>query len=476
MPTASSGAPIPPLDLFARYLSRLGWTRAHEAPRVEMGGGARAAGRAPRQPAAARWQAFFLGGKPGPTLCVASPETTPLTPPSRLYAQFEDMDGQTRHLLSLWRATPGAAPDYALLTDVRVTLLLDCATEEILASCEDPGEISERILPRLNRRDFERGALASLPRRPDEDYGRELAAWRFHWMNLLGAAMGAHVAGMAGFLDALLLARLAERLGLAVASERLEDWGWKHAPAGAGGRSAAASRKTASSRAISVLRRIWTELGKFGYLPGGAAGGARTLLGAAERLAPGGSLDRCLASLSRLSVRRLRSDVFARASADEELRRIEWKAAVQGLAEPVAPWSHAAAPDSFLNTPWEVDLGATGPGAALRALDLAVEALRDFNRRQRAQTLRGGRPSLQADLFAPPPDELGGALYVEDPVAWAFSRIVRVKTRGAEDAALLRLAFAARALEIRARELSPLLPLPDLGVVVPDPPREAAGG
>jgi len=459
----TSTKPLEPeknLETLARLLRHLGWSRALEKSPHPLAGGRGTGGLPP-------WLALYARSPEVPTLALLSPVETPLTPLRRLYTQFEDLGDEVRRLLSWWRANP-VRPDYLLLTDGHQTLLFDTETEESLASCEGPGELAEQMLPHLGYKDVARGTLRDYPRRTAEEFGKELGAWIGHWTATVGSSLGLERPNALELVEGLLLARLAERLGYTPGRSRIEDWAWTADSAGAksGGRSAGAAGGPAG--AVRVLRRFWRGLDAAGFLTSRLS--EKNLVALTERLTPADLADRWLSSASRLSWKRFQAEVFAAALADEELRHKSWQSMVTtGPPVPPGDLRHPEDPADWLHTQWELDLDQVGYAPVLRALDIAVEGLKEYNLSQRAVALRGDRAHLQLELFEPAPDGLTATLSLSDPVGYCLGHVLRVRTSSAERARVLRFVLASRALELNESTAPLLNPLPDLRQTVPEP-------
>ncbi len=456
--------PTASLEILDRFLRHLGWGRAlDKSPRPLVRG--RVSATTPK------WKARFARDPEIPTFAILAPLEGPLTPLRHLYTQFEDLGGEVRHLLSWWRENP-PRPEYLLLTDGEQTLLVDAETEECLASCEVHTDLSERVLPHLDFRDVARGSLREFPRRTPDDYGKEMAGWISHWTATLGSSLKMERPSAQSLVESLFLARLAERLGFAPGKPRIEDWAWIGEGAGGDAGSKAKGRRrqvAASSPALKPLRRLWQALDAAGYLRTFRLT-ERQLLALVERLHPADLPDRWLAGVSRQSWKRFRAEVFAAAFADEELRHKSWTSMVTGEL-PAAPVDPQNSEDSsvWLHTIWELDLDALGYQPVLRALDVAVDSLREYNLTQRAVALRGDRAHLQLSLFEPPPEGLTATLRLTDPVAHALANVVRVRTQSGERARMMRFVLAARALELHEAAAPLLQPIPDLRSAVPEP-------
>jgi hypothetical protein len=76
---------------------------------------------------------------------------------------------------------------------------------------------------------------------------------------------------------------------------------------------------------------------------------------------------------------------------------------------------------------------------------------------------------LQLSLFDPTPEGLTETLRLTDPVAHALGHVLRVRTRSAERARMMRFVLAARALELHEAAAPLLQPIPDLRAAVPEP-------
>ena len=135
---------------------------------------------------------------------------------------------------------------------------------------------------------------------------------------------------------------------------------------------------------------------------------------------------RWLASLNRLSRRRLRAEVLAVALADEELRRVSWGAMVTDALTPPPGLEKDDDLSAWLNTTWELSLDGLGYGPILKAISTVVEKLEEYNQRQRALAMRGKCTHLQLDLFTGEPEGLTKTLGIEDPVAYAFEHVLRI--------------------------------------------------
>jgi len=493
-----------PLETLMRFLRHLGWSRALGAePRLtEIGSGGGASGGSggsgASAPGGSAWISLELRDPQTPLIAVAALAKGHIASPRRLYSNFEDFGTETRRLLSFWRDHP-PAPEYAILTDGQRTLLLDVAEEEILAAAEEAEELGEKILPHLDYREVSRGSLRTIARKPAETLGQDLRGWIQRWMSEWGGALDAPRAAALDLMEALLLARQAERLGFAPGRQKLEDWAWISEGAGKASGNRAAKRNAGSrempeepqggaakpergsagtartstsvrsaSQAIAILRRIWSELESLGYLPR-ASSGRRGLIGWLELPGVGLLPDRCLASLSRLSTRRFSAEVFAAAFADDELRQRSWGAMVTGAADQHAKTCRVPEnPPAWLQAPLELDLDTCGCGPVMQAFAKIVEGLCDYNLRQRAAALRGERTALQLDLFAPEPDGLTAALNVADPVGHGLGNVLRVRTRDAARARMMRFVLASMALELHSPAAPKLEPIPDLRLAVPD--------
>lgn len=452
MSTEKTLDPEKNLESLTRLLRHLGWSKVLEKTPRPM-----AVGRSGAGVSASSWLALQARASEIPAVALMSPVEKPLTPLRRLYTQFEDLGDEVRQLLSGWRDTPGR-PEFLLLTDGAQTLLFDVDTEECLASCEEPGELADQVLPHLDYKDVARGSLRNYPRRTVEDFGKELGAWIGHWMATTGASLGVERPNALELVQAVLLARLAERLGYAPGRQRIEDWAWE----------GTARKSKSDGGAGKILRRFWRPLDAAGFVTSRL--NEKHLGALMDRLAPADLADRWLGSVSRLSWKRFRAEVFAVALADEELRHKSWQTMVTS-GPPVPPGNLRNPEDSsdWLHAIWELDLDQVGHGPVLRALDLIVDGLKEYNLRQRAVALRGDRVHLQMDLFEPQPEGMTATLSLADPVGYALGHVLRVKTASADRARMMRFVLASRALELNEPSAPLLNPLPDLRKAVPDP-------
>jgi hypothetical protein len=458
--TQKSQVPRNVLDRLLAFLRHLGWSKALEREAHPL------RSRRASSPAPGWW--VVEGHKEEAVLlALAAPSEKGLTSPSRLYTQFEDLGSEVRELLDWWRDNP-PVPDYLVLADEKHTLLLDVANEQYLAACEEAEDISELVLPHLNYRDVVRGSLANAPRRSTEEWGKELAGWVNHWTATIGAATGLERSRAREFVLALLLARQAEALGFAPGRQRLCD-GAAAGRGKSGARSKSVSRAGASGGGAScpaALKRIWSALDMAGYLE--APMGQKALVGIVETLLPPELPHRWLASLNRLSGRRLRAEVLAVAVADEELRRVSWGAMVIDALAPPPGLEKDDDLSAWLRTVWDIPLDQLGYGPMLRAFTMVVEKLEEYSQRQRALAMRGKCTHLQLDLFTGELEGLTKTLGVEDPVAYALEHVLRIRTSVASRVRMTRLVLISRALEFHASKAPLLPPLPPLPATVPE--------
>lgn len=389
----------------------------------------------------APWRALTMPDC-GVLVVAAAPDAPP--DPAEAFKRYEDQSPWHRDW-SAKLAGHGLSFRYLVLLHGRSAHLVDAADGQVLVAAQGESERDEALAPLLDPR---RLAGAPRPMFPGKTHARmaaELRAWVEIWSARLGGRLALGPDPARGFFEALMLERRARELGPALFR-------------GPGGedRAAAPPRNAAQLEArFRELQEAWNLLQQPGW---------RALGGIAKEAERTGLLRPLLESLALLARSKFSAAQFADAFADEELRILSYRGALEDAA------ARAVDGDEWLYREDEVDLDAAGCVVLLRRVEQLAARTAEWARETASAAERGLRPGCQLDLLAeaPDPPDRGEAAH------FVLRRLLRARTADARRAGLARLLLLCAAMESSAASGGAARPWPAAKVRCdPAPARKA---